>query len=189
MNLFEILVIAVGLAMDCFAVSVSSGVILPKVKIKLALRLAFFFGLFQGAMALLGWFLGAFIKDFFSAIDHWIAFTILLIIGLKMIVEALKEKPGTRSFNINKMFVVLALSVATSIDALIVGTSFGMLTINIWKVVGIIAVVTFIISLIGVFAGKKYGCYCGNKGEIIGGIILILIGLKILLEHLEIINF
>lgn len=189
MSLFEIFVIAVGLAMDCFAVSVSSGVVLPKVRIKLALRLAFFFGLFQGGMALLGWFFGTFIKDFFSAIDHWIAFIILLIIGLKMIIAALKEKPGTRSFNINKMFVVLALSVATSIDALIVGTSFGILTINIWKVAGIIAIVSFIMSIIGIYAGKKYGCYCGNKGEIIGGIILILIGLKVLLEHLEILTF
>lgn len=191
-QIIESVLIGVGLAMDCFAVSVTTGFSLECLTKKAALRLAFFFGLFQGLMPLLGWLLGTVFHGAISTYDHWIAFAILFVIGGKMLVNAIKEKPGERSFNINKWAVIISLSIATSIDAMIVGLSFPSMyneTSTIIFTLINITVVTFILSLIGLFFGKKFSLYIGNKAEALGGIILILIGTKTLLEHLGIITY
>ena len=189
LQIIESVLIGLGLAMDCFAVSLTTGFSLECITKKSALRLAFFFGLFQGLMPLLGWLLGFVFQDAISTYDHWIAFAILTVIGGKMLINAIKEKPGERSFNINKWVVIISLSVATSIDALIVGMSFPFMKISIIPTVIIIALVTFLLSLIGLFFGKKFSLFFGNKAEALGGIILILIGTKTLLEHLGILTY
>ncbi len=185
MYLTEIFIISLGLSMDCFAVTLSSGICLPCLKKKDILKIAFFFGLFQGGMPILGWLLGQAFKESVSTIDHWISFTILVIIGIKMIAEAMKDNPDSKSFNIKKMFVLLSLSVATSIDAFVVGIGFAFLDVNIITAVISIGVITFFISIAGVYLGRKFGKLVKSKwAEIAGGIILIAIGTKILIEHI-----
>lgn len=186
--MLTIILIAVGLAMDCFAVSVSSGVCNKSLKIKDSLKISFFFGFFQGLMPLIGFFLGFSLKNYISNIDHWIAFLILSVIGIKMIVESFKSNEcETNRFDFKSLYVLLSLSVATSIDALIVGMTFAFIEIHILIAVLIIAIITFIISLSGIYIGKKFGLFFSNKAEFVGGTILIAIGSKILLEHLKII--
>jgi len=189
LNTITILIIAVGLAMDCFAVSISGGLCLPCMKPKDSLKIAISFGFFQALMPLIGWLLGFSFKDYIAAFDHWIAFGALSLIGLKMIIDAIRHKPEQKKFLITDWKVLLSLSVATSIDALIIGISFAFLEVNISKAILIIGVVTFIISLIGLFIGRKASRFTGSKAEIIGGIFLILIGSKILFEHLSLINW
>jgi putative Mn2+ efflux pump MntP len=185
LNYLTIFLIAVGLAMDCFAVSISGGMMHRCLKVKDTLKIAFSFGFFQALMPVIGWLLGISFKEFISQVDHWIAFSILGFIGVRMIYEALKKVEKEKRFNINSPSVLLSLSIATSIDALIVGVSFAFLETEILKTILIIGVVTFLISVLGLYLGRKQVFLNGKKAEIIGGLVLIGIGAKILLEHLE----
>lgn len=185
MNLFEIFIISFGLAMDCFAVSLSSSICLPCLKRRDFLKIALFFALFQAGMPVIGWLLGIAFYDSVASIDHWIAFSILGIIGAKMIVEASKPKKENESYNIKHLKILLMLSIATSIDAFVVGMSFAFLQVNIIIAIISIGIITFIMSLIGVYLGKRFGNLIASKwAEILGGTILIAIGLKILIQHL-----
>jgi len=169
--------------MDAFAVSLCFGTCV-KNKTATSLKAGIYFGIFQAVMPLIGWAAGFFLKEAIQQIDHFIVFALLAIIGAKMIFEALKDKNAKRKFNTNSIYVMLSLSIATSIDALAVGLSFALLQIHILLAVSIIGVVTFLMSYIGVHIGCKIGSALGNKAEIIGGIILICMGVKVLIEHI-----
>lgn len=184
MNTVTILFIAFGLAMDAFAVSITSGFTIKYLRINHALRLAAFFGLFQAIMPVIGWLAGFSLRDFISGIDHWIAFGLLSIIGLKMIFESTKMNPKKKIDPLN-IYVLLLLSVATSIDALAVGLTLSVLNISIINPAVIIGIITFLLSLIGVYIGERFGHFFENKIEVVGGLILIGIGIKILVEHLS----
>ena len=170
MTNLEIWLLAVGLAMDCFAVSIASGIIMKRIQMRSMLTMAFFFGLFQALMPLLGWICASTFSHLIESIDHWIAFGIL--------------------YDPTQLKVVLALAVATSIDALAIGVSFAFLGIKgisgILSPIGVIGFVSFILSMIGLFFGIRFGCGIARKlhAELWGGIILVLIGTKILIEHL-----
>lgn len=183
MSTVELFLIALGLAMDAFAVSICKGLSLKKATIGKALKAGIWFGGFQALMPLIGYFLGVQFEDKITAFDHWIAFVLLVFIGGKMIKEALSdgEEPSGDSFEFK---VMLALAVATSIDALAVGVTFAFLKVDIVYAIIFIGVVTFIMSAIGIKIGNVFGTRYKKKAELAGGIILILIGLKILLEHL-----
>ena len=177
-----ILLIAVGLAMDSFSVSITRGFSnTDKLSIE-ALKTGFFFGLFQGLMPLLGYFAGLSIIDVISGFDHWIAFSLLCVIGLRMIYESL-SKESTKIVNSSSLKVLLILSLATSIDALAVGLSLSFLGTSIFTPAIIIGIITFSLSFFGVYIGKKFGNYFEKIG-ILGGIILIIIAIRILLEHI-----
>ena len=184
MEFIAILFIAIGLAMDAFAVSITSGITIQHLKISHAFQIALIFGIFQAFMPVVGWGTGLNLKDFIVGIDHWIAFGLLIVIGCKMIYESLKMETGENRSNVLDIYVLLILSIATSIDALVVGISFAFLKISIIAPIIIIGVVTFVLSFLGVFLGDKLGHFCEKKIEAIGGIILIAIGIKILVEHL-----
>jgi len=178
-----ILLIAFGLAMDSFSVSIANGLATRTFKISKALAIALFFGFFQGLMPIFGWLAGESIAKYISAFDHWVAFGLLTIIGVKMIYESITNKPNNflRAYTIK---VILILSIATSIDALAVGLSFSFLNISIFFPAIIIGVITFLLSFLGVYVGRRFGKILKNRIEILGGLILIIIGLKILLEHI-----
>lgn len=186
MGLPELFIIAVGLSMDAFAASVCKGLAMQRMNRKQALIIGAFFGGFQAAMPLLGYFLGIQFSDKIEAFDHWIAAGLLAVIGVNMIREAFSkdEKPDT-GFSIKG---ILVLAVATSIDALAVGVSFAFLRVNILTAVVFIGVTTFAISVAGVKIGNLFGNKYKRKAEIAGGTILIAIGVKILLEHLGVIG-
>lgn len=185
MSILVLLLIAVGLAMDCFAVSLSCSIAKPNINKTLIFKVAIVFAVFQSAMPVLGWFLGILFKPYMEKLDHWVSFSILLIIGLKMIGEALKKKPGDQCFDFTNNWILLSLAIATSIDAFIIGVSFAFLDVNILQAVLVIGVVTFILSLFGIQIGKKFGLYVSSKwAEILGGLILIFLGTKILIQHL-----
>lgn len=183
MGLIELFLIAVGLSMDAFAVSVCKGLAMPKCTFKKAAIVGLWFGGFQALMPAIGYILGAQFQEAISSIDHWIAFVLLALIGGNMIHEALDndEEEADASLDVKTMFL---LAVATSIDALAIGITFAFLKVNIIPAVCFIGIVTFIISFAGVKIGNVFGARYKNKAEIVGGIILILLGLKILLEHL-----
>ena len=183
MGLIELFLIAVGLSMDAFAVSVCKGLAMPKCTFKKAAIVGLWFGGFQALMPAIGYILGARFQEAIASIDHWIAFVLLALIGGNMIHEALDndEEEADASLNVKTMFL---LAVATSIDALAIGITFAFLKVNIIPAVCFIGIVTFIISFAGVKIGNVFGARYKNKAEIVGGIILILLGLKILLEHL-----
>jgi putative Mn2+ efflux pump MntP len=177
--------IAVGLAMDAFAVSIVSGSIYKKLDIRHALRMAFFFGAFQAIMPLIGYAAGQTVAGRIEMWDHWIAFCILSVVGGKMVYEAFKfEQVENSSKDPSNLAVLLVLSIATSIDALAVGITLSLITGYIYRAVATIGLVTFVISYIGYIIGKRMGHFFENKIEIIGGLILIGIGLKILISHL-----
>ena len=175
--------IGLGLAMDCLAVSFAAGAREKKTKLKAALVLAIFFGGFQTGMTLAGWFFGTGFTDFISSYDHWIASSLLIIIGLKMCREGLEEECPEKEPDIFHIFSVLTLAVATSIDALAVGISFAFLKVSPIIPALIIGLVTAVVSVGGVYAGGKAGHILGRRVDILGGIILILIGFHIILEH------
>lgn len=183
MSFLEVFLIAVGLSMDCFAVAISFG----SRKIlsgKDILKMAIFFGVFQGLMPLIGWLVGGRLSGLIMSADHWIAFGILWVIGLKMIVQSLQKGELVKKTDIRDLHVLLSLSVATSIDALIMGVSFGVIQVNIFKVVFLITVVTFGITVIGAKLGQKTSLIPPKKAELVGGIVLLAIGLEILIQHL-----
>ena len=183
MGLIELFLIAVGLSMDAFAVSVCKGLAMPKCTFKKAAIVGLWFGGFQALMPAIGYILGAQFQEAIASIDHWIAFVLLALIGGNMIHEALDndEEEADASLDVKTMFL---LAVATSIDALAIGITFAFLKVNIIPAVCFIGIVTFIISFAGVKIGNVFGARYKNKADIVGGIILILLGLKILLEHL-----
>ena len=185
MKMVEILLIALGLSMDAFAVSLASGATMKRLEIKNALKMGLFFGGFQTLMPVIGWLAGIGMKSFISGWDHWIAFGLLTLVGGKMIYEAMQmeeaEKGETSPFDTGTLFI---LAVATSIDALAVGITFSVLSVSIIMPVIVIGLVTFALSAAGVHLGVKGGHFFEGKIEIAGGLILFGIGLKILLEHL-----
>lgn len=191
MGFLELFLLAVGLSMDAFAVSIGNGLSMKKQNPKAAFAIAFSFGLFQALMPTLGYFLGSAFEDIIRQFDHFIALIFLGFIGGKMIFDGIKEliadKKGEaeeiQEFHLS-FGKLLIQAIATSIDALIVGVSFAALPdVNIWTAVLLIGVTTFVISIIGVFSGKKFGQLLGSKAEIFGGIILVGIGLKVFIEH------
>ena len=179
MGLIELFLIAVGLSMDAFAVSVCKGLAMPKCTFKKAAIVGLWFGGFQALMPAIGYILGAQFQEAIASIDHWIAFVLLALIGGNMIHEALDndEEEADASLDVKPMFL---LAVATSIDALAIGITFAFLKVNIIPAVCFIGIVTFIISFAGVKIGNVFGARYKNKAEIVGGVILILLGLKIL---------
>lgn len=186
----EIWLLAIGLAMDCLAVSIASGIILRRKQWRPMLVIAFFFGLFQGIMPLLGWLGASMFSHLIKSIDHWIAFAILAFLGGRMIWESFKEEDCCQRFDPTKLKVVLTLAIATSIDALAVGISFAFLGVRscseIVPSAAIIGFVSAVMSLLGLLFGIKFGCGFAKRlrAELWGGIILIIIGTKILIEHL-----
>ena len=185
MELFEIVFIGVGLAMDAFAVSVCKGLSMKKINWKNTIIIALYFGIFQALMPVIGYFLGSAFSDIVQKIDHWLAFVLLATIGINMIKESTDDELEKRNDKVDfKTMIVLAL--ATSIDALAVGITFAFFKVNLLLSITLIGVITFALSIIGVIIGNKFGDKLQNKAELTGGIILIIIGLKILLEHLEI---
>jgi len=183
MVILTIVVIALGLAMDAFAVSIVSGAAYEQLKIRHALRMAVFFGGFQALMPLIGSLAGMTVRAHIAGYDHWIAFVLLSGVGMKMIYESFKIKPTKKNFNPSNILILLILSVATSIDALIIGITISLLSVPIVITAAVIGLVTFTLSYIGAYIGKKFGHFFENKIEAIGGLILIGLGAKILLEH------
>lgn len=190
MTTIEIWLLAVGLAMDCFAISIASGIMLKRTLWRPMLMMAFFFGLFQAGMPLIGWACASTFSHLIEDVDHWIAFGILAFLGVRMVRESFKEEDCRQDFDPTRLKVVLMLAVATSIDALAVGVSFAFLGMKsvaaILPPVGIIGFVSFALSLVGLMFGIRFGCGIARrlKAERWGGVILVLIGLKILIEHL-----
>lgn len=183
MGFWELLLLAVGLSMDAFAVSICKGLAMDRVTLKKACIPGLWFGGFQGGMPLLGWLLGSRFTSYITSVDHWIAFLLLGILGFNMLREAksgqAEEADASLGFR-----VMLAMAVATSIDALAVGITFAFLEVDILPAVSFIALVTFLFSAVGVKLGSLFGTRFKAKAEALGGVILILLGVKILLEHL-----
>lgn len=186
MTLMELFLIAVGLSMDAFAVSICKGLSLQKMSLRRALLVGAFFGGFQGLMPLLGWVLGSQFEQYIVSVDHWIAFVLLAYLGGKMMWDAFHEDDGAESGGADAFALreLLVMAVATSIDALAVGITFAFLRVDIVPAVSFIAVITFTLSVFGVWIGQRFGARFKNKATFTGGLILCLIGLKILLEHL-----
>ena len=184
MDSLTIIIIAVGLAMDAFVVSIVSGGAYRQLHVKHALRMAIFFGAFQAFMPLIGSLAGLSLREYIARYDHWIAFGLLAAVGGKMIYESSKIKSVEENPDPSNMFVLLVLSVATSIDALAVGITLSLLAGSIIVAVIIIGLITFVLSYLGVYIGKRFGHFFESKMEALGGIILIGIGTKILIEHL-----
>ena len=184
MTLITIIIIALGLSMDAFAVSIVSGAAYKQLKIKHALRIALFFGGFQAIMPLIGYLAGLSIKNYIASYDHWVAFGLLSAVGVKMIYESFKIKSAENNLNPTNILILLVLSIATSIDALAIGITLSFLKVSLVMAVSIIGLVTFVLSYLGVFIGKRFGHFFENKIEAIGGLILIGLGVKILFEHL-----
>ena len=175
--------LAIGLSFDTFAVSLTCGCIEQKILFRQAVRIAFFFAFFQAFMPVLGWLLGSSVKQYVEAFDHWIAFGLLSILGIKMIIESIRGEEGEK-VDIFNLKVILSMSVATTIDAFIVGIVFASLSTNLFLAIPIIGSVTFVVAMLGMLFGKNAGKLLGKKMEIVGGLILIAIGVKVLVEHL-----
>jgi putative Mn2+ efflux pump MntP len=188
MGIIEIIAISIGLAMDAFAVSICKGLSMKKMNYKNAVIIGLYFGTFQALMPVIGYFLGKGFEHIITEIDHWIAFILLAVIGINMIREIFKKDDDERNDKIDfKTMIILAI--ATSIDALAVGITFAFLKVDLILSISLIGLITFILSLIGVKIGNVFGDKYEKKAQIFGGIILILLGLKILLEHLNVISF
>lgn len=184
MGFLELLLLGVGLSMDAFAVSVCKGLAMRKATLKAELTCGIWFGSFQALMPLIGFYLGTLFAEAIEAFDHWIAFGLLAVIGINMLKEAFggEEENADADLSVRTMFL---MAVATSIDALAVGISLAMAgDVNIWIAVALIGVTTFVLSAVGVAVGNVFGSKYEQKAQIAGGVILILLGVKILLEHL-----
>ena len=184
MSLVNIIGIAFGLAMDAFAVSIASSVLLKQVSPRQAFRLSFHFGFFQFAMPVIGWLAGITFARWVMAFDHWIAFGLLLLIGSRMIYESVTRPDEERRRDPSRWPDLIVLSVATSIDALAVGVSFAMLDVTIWLPCVVIGLVAAGMTLLGLKIGSRLGARFGRRMETLGGIVLIGIGVRILLQHL-----
>lgn len=193
MGFFSIFITGIGLSMDAFAVSLAKGFCLKEDEFKYSFRVALFFGGFQALMPLLGWWVGTYFEGYIKYFDHWIAFILLGLIGGKMLVESIKDIRSSGDsntpmecerdeFSYKKLTI---LAIATSIDALAVGVSFAFLNVSIISSILIIGITTFVLSFFAVFLGKRLGEFMQNYAELIGGVLLIFIGVKILIEHLS----
>jgi putative Mn2+ efflux pump MntP len=180
----SILLIAVGLAMDAFAVSVVTGSVYKDLHVKHALRMALSFGGFQAVMPLIGFLAGLGLKNYITHVDHWVAFGLLVFVGGKMVYEAFQIESAEKNRDPSNLLILLALSVATSIDALAVGITLSLLTSAICLAVTLIGLITFGLSFAGVYLGKRFGHFFESRIEVVGGLILIGIGIKILIQHL-----
>lgn len=178
--------VGIGLSFDSFAVSVSCGLARKEIRFLQACLVAFSLAFFQALFPVIGWFIGSAVKGLIASVDHWIAFGLLLVVGVKMIFEAFKQDSKLRNFNPFKPLVLISLSIATSIDALVVGLSYGFLDTKIFIPALIIGFVTFVASMLGMLFGKNIPEKRSHQSIFLGGIILILIGIKILAEHLGI---
>ena len=188
MKILEILLIGISLSMDAFAVSICKGFSISKINLKKSTLVGLYFGIFQALMPAIGYFLGSVFANFIISIDHWVAFILLFLIGSNMIIEALKSN-GENNLNSSLDFKsMLILAIATSIDALAIGITFAFLNVNLILAITLIGFTTFLISIIGVNIGHKFGSKYGKNSGILGGIVLIIIGLKILLEHLGVLS-
>jgi len=205
MNLLELVIIAIGLSMDAFAVSLCLGLKMLKVTVKKAFIVGLYFGFFQGAMPLIGYLLGTQFSEKIAVFDHWIAFVLLGFIGGKMILESFKKEgcpdrvcpagkctdrecPGRQEASL-KPAAMLPLAIATSIDALAVGITFAFLKVNVYSAVLSIGVITLVLSMLAVKVGNLFGAKFKSKAELAGGVMLVLMGIKILLEHTGFITF
>ena len=193
MGFIELFLVGVGLSMDAFAVSICKGLGMRRLNMKQALVIGLFFGGFQALMPFLGWALGTQLADFITPIDHWIAFILLAVIGGKMLLDAFRggdeEEAGEAEDAKLDVKELLMLAIATSIDALAVGITFAFLGVDIVFAIAVIGLTTFVISVAGVAVGHAFGARYEKGATIVGGVVLILIGLKILLEHLGILSF
>jgi putative Mn2+ efflux pump MntP len=183
MSILEIILIGIGLSMDCFAVALSFGTT-KTLHGRYIIKTALFFGLFQGLMPVAGWLIGDSMKVYIESVDHWIALALLGFIGVKMIANALSQQKKENAADIRKASVLLTLSVATSIDALITGISFGFIRVNILLAAGLITGITFISTILGAKIGQYTTFLPARWAEAAGGFVLIMIGVKIVLEHL-----
>ena len=188
MGIVELLLLSIGLAMDAFAVSICKGISMKKMNWKKAIIIGLYFGGFQSLMPTLGFFLGTTFQNLITNVDHWIAFALLGIIGGEMIKESF-EKDDEESNDDVSFKTMFILAVATSIDALAVGITFAFLKVNLILAISLIGIITFILSVAGTKIGNRFGDKYESKAELVGGIILVLLGIKILLEHLGIIGF
>lgn len=184
MSLIELVLIAVGLAMDAFAVSICKGLAMAKINYKKAVIIALFFGVFQAIMPFIGYHLGLAFSDKIAFIDHWIAFILLVLIGINMIKEGLEQDEDNEQDDTLRIGGLIMLSIATSIDALIIGMTFAFLNVSIIPSIIVIGIITFVLCIIGVKVGNVFGEKYRSKAEFIGGAILVLIGIKVLVEHL-----
>lgn len=183
MDFITIVAVAFGLSFDTFAVSLSYGVIQNRVIFRQAVRIALVMAFFQAGLLVTGYFLGSFITDEVKTADHWIALILLSFLGIRMIIEGLRRKEDDETKDYSKPFSLISMAVGTSIDAFAVGISFALLNIRIWYSGIIIGIVTFLASMTAIRIGKSAGPRLGNKVEVVGGLILVAIGIKIFLEH------
>ena len=193
MIILELVLIGISLSMDAFAISICKGLEMRSSRLKTAIIVGLFFGIAQAVMPLLGYYLGTAFASLITNYDHWVAFGLLVLIGGKMIYDGFHDKDSNPTgvackdkLDYKQLFI---MAIATSIDALAVGISLAFDQTNIWLAISIIGVVTFIICVVGVLLGQKIGSKFQNKAQIVGGIVLCLVGLKILLEHLGVIHF
>jgi manganese efflux pump family protein len=184
MDNLTILAIALGLSFDTFAVSLTYGVVRSGILFRQAAWIAVVLAVFQGGLTIAGYFLGSVISVALKALDHWVALGLLAFLGIKMIIEGMKKSKEEADKDMNSNIVLLTIALGTSIDAFAVGISFAILDVRIWEAGGLIGAVTFLASMTAIRIGKSAGKRLGNKVEIIGGIILVAIGLKIFLEHI-----
>lgn len=184
MGIVELFLVGVALAMDAFAASICQGLGMVKIDLKKALFIALMFGAFQALMPLIGYLIAGTFASYITNIDHWIAFILLVLLGINLIKEAFEKEEKVKEKNF--FMAVFLLALATSIDAMAIGVTFAFLRVDILLAVLIIGLVTFVISLIGIYIGRLFGSRYKSVAEIFGGVVLILIGLRILLEHLGI---
>ena len=188
MGIEELIILSIGLAMDAFAVSICKGISMKKMDWKKAIIIGLWFGTFQAIMPLIGYLLGSTFEQIVKKVDHWFAFILLSAIGANMIKESFSEDTEDENddISVKAMFI---LAVATSIDALAVGITFAFFKVNIILAISLIGIITFALAVVGTKIGNRFGGKYESKAELAGGIILVLLGLKILLEHLGVINF
>jgi manganese efflux pump family protein len=184
MDILTLCLIGIGLSFDTFAVSVSTGLVISHIRFLQGVRVATVLALFQALMPFIGWFLGKQVAQSMIEYDHWIAFGLLALLGFKMIYESLKKEEEKKNFNPLQYTVLIGIAIATSIDALVVGVSFAFINLNIVWSVFVIGVITFLVAMLGMLFGKKVGSRFGQRMEIVGGLILLGIGVKILLSHI-----
>jgi len=184
MDFFTIIAVALGLSFDTFAVSLSYGVVQNQIRFIPAIRVAIVLAFFQAGLLVAGYFLGSFVSEFIKAADHWIALALLLFLGIRMIIEGIRRKPDEEARDYTRPVELITVAVGTSIDAFAVGISFALLDMKIWLSGVIIGVITFLASMTAIRIGKSAGNKLGQRVEIVGGIILISIGIKIFLEHM-----
>ncbi|MDD4858999.1 MAG: manganese efflux pump MntP family protein [Dehalococcoidales bacterium] len=183
-NLVSVFLIALGLSADCFAVAVSSSIALKKPTRAQILRVALSFGSFQALMTFLGWLAGRTVVELISGYDHWLAFGLLAFVGARMIRESMEHEKEEKKADMTRGFMLLVLSLATSLDSLAVGLSIALMQVNIAIAAGIIGITSFLVTATGFTVGHRAGSLIGKRAELIGGLVLIGIGVKILIEHL-----